>query len=206
MRRFQRIIASPTSKKNQPPAICQYRPLPHRSSCSFKATTHGVDARSMWQQIVGCTGVPGAPRCPGQVRTYGYQRAVLLVAFALIVASQLPKIGPSPAGVAFLAAFYGACAFFAWRCVVRVSDAGVTAAATNRGKTFTPWSDIRGFAIAPSWGGSSKRVDIIRTDGSTVPLDALGGWGFWRLRTEMYRDALEAERRFAMCAPVLALQ
>ncbi len=159
-------------------------------------TARRVDARSMWQRIVGCTGVPAEPRCPGQVRTYGYQRAVFLVAFALIVASQASKAGTVE--IAFLAAFYAGCAFFAWRCVVRISDAGVTAAAANRGKTFTPWSDIRGFEIAPSWGGSSKRVDIIRTDGGRVPLEALGGWGVWRLRTDMYRDALEVERRFAV--------
>jgi len=170
---------------------------------AVKAGARSVDNRNMWQTLVGCTGVPAAPRRPGEMRTYGFQRAVLLAAFALITLAQAPKLA-GPDGAVFaavLASFLLACTFFIWRCVVRVSDSGITAAATNRGKTFTPWSDIRGFEIAPSWGGRSKRVDIVRTDGTTVPLDALGGWDFWRWRTETYRDALEAERRFATQAP-----
>ena len=157
----------------------------------------------MWDRIVGCTRVPDAPLRSGESRTYGYQRAVLLVSFTLVAATQMSRAanlglaGGAGFGT-FVAALYAACVFFAWRFVVRVSDIGITAAAPNRRRTFTPWSDIRGFVVVPSWGGSSKRVDIIRTDGSTVPLDALGGSNFWRHRIELYRDALEAERRLTI--------
>jgi hypothetical protein len=152
----------------------------------------------MWpERIVGRGHGPVAPLRPGEVRTYGYQRAVFLPAITLVFVSvAAPESNAIVAGV-LAVILWVPCMFFGWRSVVRVSDTGLTAAALNRGRTFTPWSDIRAFTLAPGWGGTSERVDIVRVDGGTVPLDALGGWNSWRRRTEMYRDALEAERSFA---------
>jgi hypothetical protein len=152
----------------------------------------------MWlERIVGSTHVPVAPLCPGEVRTYGYLRAVFLPAITLVLVAIAASNGSAVASVVIAIVIWLPCMFFGWRSVVRVSDAGLRAAALNRGQAFTPWSDIRAFTIASGWAGTSERVDIIRVDGRTVPLDALGGWNLWRWRTEMYRDALEAERRFA---------
>lgn len=151
----------------------------------------------MWlEHIVGYTQVPVAPLRPGEVRTYGYTRAVFLLTITLALAAAALR-GPAVPAVPIAVVLWVPCVFFGWRSVVRVSDTGLRAAALNRGQTFTPWSDIRAFTIASGWGGTSERVDIVRVDGGTVPLDALGGWNLWRWRTEIYRDALEAERRFA---------
>lgn len=130
------------------------------------------------------------------MRTYGYLRAAVLLPITLIAALYAVR-GPAIASVVIVVIIWAPTTFLGWRCVVRVSDSGLTAAAPSRGRTFTPWSDIQGFTVAKAWGGTSERVDIIRVDGGTVPLDALGSWNIWRWRTEMYRDALEAERRFA---------
>jgi hypothetical protein len=152
----------------------------------------------MWlERIVGCTDVPVTPLRPDEARTYGYLRVAFLPAITLVMVAIVASQRSVPASVVVAVVIWVPCVFFGWRSVVRVSDAGLTAAALNRGQTFTPWSDIRAFTVAPAWGGSSERVDIVRVDGGTVPLDALGGWNLWRSRTEMYRDALEAERRFA---------
>ncbi len=157
----------------------------------------------MWlERIVGCTRVPAAPLSPGEVRTYGCQRVVFLPAITLITVAFAASHGPTVAPVAIALVIWAPCMFFGWRSVVLVSDTGVEAAALNRRHTFTPWSDIQAFTIASSWGGTSERVDIARADGRTVPLDALGGWNLWRPRTQIYRDALEAERSFAARAPV----
>jgi hypothetical protein len=151
----------------------------------------------MWlERIVGRTHVPVAPLRPGEARTYGYLRAVFLPAITLALVAVAASHG-AVASVVIAVVIWAPCMFFGWRSVVRVSDTGLRAAALNRGQTFTPWSDVRAFTIASAWGGTSERVDIVRVDGRTVPLDALGGWNLWRWRTEMYRDALEAERRFA---------
>jgi hypothetical protein len=151
----------------------------------------------MWlERIVGCTHVPVAPLRPGEARTYGYLRIVFLPAITLVTVAIAASSGSAVTFVVIAVVIWAPCMFFGWRSVVRVSDTGLRAAALNRGQTFTPWSDIRAFTIAPAWGGSSERIDIVRVDGGTVPLDALGGWNFWRLRTEMFRDALEAEKRF----------
>jgi hypothetical protein len=164
----------------------------------IKAPILPADTRSMWlERIVGYTHVPVAPLRPDEVRIYGYLRVVFLPAITLVMVAIAASQGSAVASVVIAVVIWVPCVFFGWRSVVRVSDAGLTAAALNRGQTFTPWSDIRAFTIAPAWGGTSERVDIVRVDGGTVPLDALGSWNFWRLRTEMYRDALEAERRFA---------
>jgi hypothetical protein len=163
-----------------------------------KAPTPPADAGSMWlERLAGCSRVPVAPLRPGEVRTYGYLRAVFLPAITLALVGAATSHGRVAASVVVALVIWVPCVFFGWRSVVRVSDAGLRAAALNRGQTFTPWSDIRAFTIAPGWGGASERVDIVRVDGATVPLDALGTWNLWRWRTEMYRDALEAERRFA---------
>lgn len=149
----------------------------------------------MWlQRIVGCTHAPVAPLRPGEVRTYGYQRAVFVPAITLVAAAE--SRGSAVALGVVAAVIWAPCVFFGWRSVVRVSDDGLKAAALNRRPTFTPWSDIRAFTVAPGHG-TGERLEIVRLDGGTVPLDALGSWGFWRGRTATYRDALEAERRFA---------
>lgn len=152
----------------------------------------------MWpERIVGRTHVPVAPLRPGEVRTYGYLRAVFLPAITLALVAVAASHG-AVASVVIAVVIWAPCVFFGWGSVVRVCDAGLRAAALNRGQTFTRWSDVRAFTIALAWGGTSERVDIVRVDGRTVPLDALGGWNLWRWRTEMYRDALEVERRFVV--------
>ena len=149
----------------------------------------------MWlERIVGRTHIPVAPLRPGEVRTYGYLRAVFLLAITLALVG-MASSHKDVASVVVAVALWIPCVFFGSRSVVRVSDAGLRAAALNRGRTFTPWSEIRAFTVSSGWGGASERVDIVRVDGHTVPLDALSAWT--RRRTEMYRDALEAERRFA---------
>lgn len=157
----------------------------------------------MWpKRIVGSTSVPVAPLGPGEVRTYGYLRVVFLPAITLAIVAVAASQRSALAAVVIIAILIWApCMFFGWRSVVRVSDAGLTAAALNRGRTFTPWSDVQAFTISPTWGSTSERVEIVRADGGSVPLDALGGWNLWRWRTERYRDALEAERRFATQTP-----
>jgi hypothetical protein len=119
-----------------------------------KAPTPPADAWRVWlQHIVGCTKVPVAPRGPGEVRTYGYLRAAVLLPITLIAALYAVR-GPAIASVVIVVIIWAPTTFLGWRCVVRVSDSGLTAAAPSRGRTFTPWSDIQGFTVAKAWGGT----------------------------------------------------